>query len=60
MPLAGHPDDCACCVKMTFTPGARGSRKRPAEEADLTTFLPPREGEPGFRANAASGESCGC
>ena len=45
MPLAGHPDDCACCVKMTVTPGARGSRKRPAEEADLSAFLPPREGD---------------
>ena len=50
MPLAGHPDDCACCVKITFTPGARGSRKRSAEEADLTTFLPqlpPHEDESG-------------
>ena len=50
MPLEGHPDDCACCVKVTFTPGARGSRKRTAEEADLSTFLPqqpPPDGEEG-------------
>jgi hypothetical protein len=40
MPLAGHPDDCECCVKISFTPGARGSRKRTVEEADLSTFLP--------------------
>ena len=39
MPLAGHPDDCECCVKIAFTPGARG-RKRTGEEADLATFLP--------------------
>ena len=40
MPLEGHPDDCACCVKISFTPGARGSRKRTAQDADLSTFLP--------------------
>ncbi len=40
MPLDGHPDDCACCVQISFTPGARGSRKRTAEDADLSTFLP--------------------
>ena len=40
MPLDGHPDDCACCVKISFTPGARGSRKRTAADADLSTFLP--------------------
>lgn len=40
MPLEGHPDDCACCVKISFTPGARGRHTRTAEEADLATFLP--------------------
>ena len=39
MPREGHPDDCECCVQIQFTPGAR-SRKRTAEDADLSTFLP--------------------
>jgi hypothetical protein len=48
MPLAGHPDNCACCVKTSAEGGARG-RKRTGEEADLSTFLPqqpPEEGQP--------------
>ena len=48
MPLAGHPDNCACCVKTSAAFGARG-RKRTGEEADLSTFLPqqpPEEGQP--------------
>ena len=40
MPLEGHPDNCECCVKISFTPGARGSRKRTTQDADLSTFLP--------------------
>lgn len=44
MPLEGHPDDCECCLKITFTPGARG-RKRTNQDADLTTFLPVAPGE---------------
>lgn len=44
MPLEGHPDDCECCLKITFTPGAR-SRKRTNQDADLTTFLPVAPGE---------------
>lgn len=43
MPLEGHADDCTCCVRVTFTPNARGKRKRVGEEADLSTFLPQRE-----------------
>ena len=48
MPLAGHPDNCACCAKTSAAFGARG-RKRAGEEADLSTFLPqqpPEEGQP--------------
>ena len=48
MPLAGHPDNCACCVKTSAEGGARG-RKRTGEDADLSTFLPqqpPEEGQP--------------
>ena len=40
MPLAGHPDDCACCV-VRFT---ASNRKRTRQDADLSTFLP-LEGE---------------
>ena len=47
MPLEGHADDCACCVRVTFTPNARGKRKRAGEEADLSTFLPQREEDEG-------------
>lgn len=39
MPVDGHPDDCECCVNVSFTAGARG-RKRVREDADLATFLP--------------------
>lgn len=37
MPLEGHPDDCACCVQIRFTPGARGTKRPPpvAEETPL-------------------------
>ena len=47
MPLEGHADDCACCVRVTFTRNARGKRKRAGEEADLSTFLPQREEDEG-------------
>jgi len=47
MPLEGHADDCACCVRVTFTQNARGKRKRAGEEADLSTFLPQREEDEG-------------
>ena len=42
MPIAGHPDDCACCA-VQFT--ASSKRKRTREDADLSNFLPPAEGE---------------
>ena len=48
MPLAGHPDDCECCVRVSFNGG--NARKRTRQDADLTTFLPeveePEEEEP--------------
>ena len=45
MPLAGHPDDCECCVRVSFNGG--NARKRRRQDADLTTFLPePEEDEP--------------
>ena len=37
MPLAGHPDDCECCV-VRFT---ASNRKRARADADLSNFLPP-------------------
>ena len=44
MPLAGHPDDCACCVQIQFTAGARGTKRpRPvAEENPLELPSVPR------------------
>lgn len=42
MPLDGHPEDCACCVRLTF--GGRG-QKRPRTNADLDNFLPPEAEE---------------
>ena len=44
MPLAGHPDDCECCVRVSFNGG--NARKRRRKDADLTTFLPEVEEEP--------------
>tara|TARA_B100000927_G_scaffold235411_1_gene195922 strand:+ start:2335 stop:2898 length:564 start_codon:yes stop_codon:yes gene_type:complete len=45
MPLAGHPDNCECCVQIRFTPGARGTKRpRPIEEEhpfELPDAAPP-------------------
>ena len=60
MPLDGHAADCACCVQVSFTPGARGSsssrRKRPAEDADLSTFLPVARDAEGGEEGEEEGE----
>jgi len=56
----GHPDDCACCVQIQFTPGARGRRKCTAEDADLSTFLPvARDAEGGEEAGEGGEEGEG-
>ena len=58
MPLEGHPDDCACCVRASFAPGARDRRARAAEEADLATFLPqqPPEADEADEADEAEAD----
>ena len=49
MPLAGHPDDCECCVRVQFTPGARGTKRpRPVAEEnplELPAAPPPYDWE---------------
>ena len=45
MPLAGHPDDCECCVQIRFTPGARGT-KRPRPVAEETPLELPEAAPP--------------
>ena len=42
--MLGHPEDCPCCtVRITRTSGS----KRKRQDADLTTFLPEADEDPG-------------